>query len=72
MKPTVLPRRALKKAAVCQRLDVSSPIFDRLVREGRLRVFYVTPSSVRVLPEDLEEFINASANIPPKQAFAVV
>jgi len=70
--PIILPRRALKKAEVCQRLNISAPTFDLLVSEGRLRALYVTPSSLRVLPEDLQAFIDAAATIPSKAAFATV
>jgi hypothetical protein len=71
-KLTPLVRRALTKAEVCARIRVSSPIFDRIVRERKLRVFYPTPHALRVLPEDLETFIAEHATISPKTSFATL
>jgi excisionase family DNA binding protein len=65
MKPLVsLPRPALRKAQVARILGVCEPIVYRLIREGRLRAFRPTPSSIRILPSDLEDFIAAHATIP--------
>jgi excisionase family DNA binding protein len=66
-----LPRAALRKTQAARRLGVCDPIVDRLIREKRLRAFRPTPDCVRILPEDLEAYIEATATIPAKGTIQV-
>jgi excisionase family DNA binding protein len=62
MKPLVcLPKRALRKKEAALILGVSEPTLDKIIAAGRLRAFRPTDSSVRVLPEDLQNFIDSCA-----------
>jgi excisionase family DNA binding protein len=73
MKPPVcLPRRALKKREAALILGVSEPTVVKLVREKRLRAFWVTENSLRVLPSDLDQFIAENATIPTKPTYATI
>jgi excisionase family DNA binding protein len=67
-----LPRRALKKREAAIILGVSTVTLDKLIREGRLRAFRPTETSLRIMPEDLERFIAENATIPDKPLFATV
>jgi excisionase family DNA binding protein len=72
MKPVSLPRPALRKAQAARILGVCDPIVDRLIREKRLRAFYPTPGTVRILAEDLDRFIADNATCPAKDAYSVL
>jgi excisionase family DNA binding protein len=70
--PVSLPRPALRKSQAARILGVCEPIVDRLIRDGHLRAFRPTPDCVRILPGDLEAFIEAKATIPAKETYHVV
>jgi excisionase family DNA binding protein len=72
MKAVSLPRPALRKTQAARILGVCDPIVDRLIREKRLRAFYPTPGTVRILPSDLEAFIAENATCPAKDSYAVI
>ena len=72
VKPHSLPKRALTKGQAAITLGVSEPTLVKLVREKRLRAFWVTETSLRILPEDLQAFIDSNATIPAKPLFAAV
>jgi excisionase family DNA binding protein len=57
----VLPRPAFKKREAARILNVSEVTLDKIIRDEGLRAFRPTPTSVRILPDDLQEFINAHA-----------
>jgi len=66
-----LPRRALKKREAAIILGISTVTLDKLVREGRLRAFRPTETSLRIMPDDLERFIASCATIPARETYAV-
>jgi hypothetical protein len=68
--PVSLPRPALRKSQAARILGLCDPLVDQLIQEKRLRAFYPTPYTVRILPADLEAFIESCATIPAKP-FAV-
>jgi hypothetical protein len=70
--PVSLPRPALRKSQVARILGICEPLVADLIVKGHLRAFKPTPDTVRVLPSDLEDFIAARANIPPKPFSAFV
>ena len=70
--PVCLPKRALTKSQAAITLGVSEPTVVKLVREKRLRAFWVTETSLRFLPEDLDRFIAENATIPAKEAYVVM
>jgi excisionase family DNA binding protein len=67
-----LPRRALKKREAAIILGVSEPTIDKIIREGKLRAFRPTETSLRIMPDDLEAFIAENATIPAKPLLAAV
>jgi excisionase family DNA binding protein len=64
--PHCLPKRALTKGQAAITLGVSEPTLVKLVREKRLRAVWVTETSLRILPEDLDTFIAENATCPAR------
>ena len=65
--PYVLPRPALTKAEVARLLGLTENTINQYIRKGRLRAVKLSPTTVRVLFQDLEDFLANNATIPPKE-----
>jgi len=64
--PRILQRPALSKREAAELLGITQPTIDKLIKRGQLRAIRLSSSTVRILFQDLEDFLLANQTIPPK------
>jgi excisionase family DNA binding protein len=68
----VVPHPPLTKAEVADRLGVSDPTVQKLIKSGRLRAIRISETSIRVLWQDFEDFLAVNATAAPRKEQAQV